>query len=875
MATAGGVDPKTAAFFDQCNVGIDPRDADTPDNWVPRHPDLVRLTGRHPFNVEPPLDLLMDTGMITPPAYHFVRDHGAVPKCDWDTHTCKVNGFVSNPFTFTMDELTTWPTISFPCTLTCAGNRRKEQNMTKQTVGFNWGAAATSCSVWKGVPLKYILEKAGVKTKKDGARHVSFVGADKLPNGYYGTSCPIDLAMDPLSDVIIAYEQNGKRLMPDHGYPLRLIIPGWIGGRMVKWLTEITVTEKESDNYYHFFDNRILPPQVDKERADKEGWWYKPEYLFNELNINSAISSPAHGEILALDNGAKPYTMKGYAYSGGGRKVTRVEVSTDQGTTWELTELTHLPPRESGKHWCWCHWEIKIPVLQLLACVGGDIRCRAWDEASNSQPRNLTWNVMGMGNNPEFVVRVHSCPASDSHVSGLGIWFEQPTIPGPGAGGWMIKPNEDKPPGTRPVESKPPPPGAKEWRSALTSNAAYSPLAMQKGGGGSGPAPVKVVTPAKFAAAATPPAPDGAKVFTMAEVEAHSAEDDCWIVIANKVYDATPYLKEHPGGSASITMNGGMDATEDFDAVHSDKARKMLEDFYIGELGDVASGPRGDAAPAPAAPAAAASSAPVALDPRKKIKVALIKKDILSHDTRRFRFALQSDKHVLGLPCGNHMFVIAQVDGAPVMRAYTPASGNDDVGYFDLVVKVYFRNVHPRFPDGGKMSQHLESLKIGDTIEVKGPIGHYTYLGRGKFLENKNERTCKKIGLICGGTGITPAYQVIREILKDKEDPTQVMLLYANQTPDDILLREELDKWAKDFPTRFKCHYTVDRVPEGIKDWPYSVGFINEEMIRAHLPAADGPNSFVGMCGPPPMINFACIPNLQKAGYTEENYMSF
>jgi len=400
---------------------------------------------------------------------------------------------------------------------------------------------------------------------------------------------------------------------------------------------------------------------------------------------------------------------------------------------------------------------------------------------------------------------------------------------------------------------------------------------MQKGGGGSGPAPVKVVTPAKFAAAATPPAPDGAKVFTMAEVEAHSAEDDCWIVIANKVYDATPYLKEHPGGSASITMNGGMDATEDFDAVHSDKARKMLEDFYIGELGDVASGPRGDAAPAPApaAPAAAASSAPVALDPRKKIKVALIKKDILSHDTRRFRFALQSDKHVLGLPCGNHMFVIAQVDGAPVMRAYTPASGNDDVGYFDLVVKVYFRNVHPRFPDGGKMSQHLESLKIGDTIEVKGPIGHYTYLGRGKFLENKNERTCKKIGLICGGTGITPAYQVIREILKDKEDPTQVMLLYANQTPDDILLREELDKWAKDFPTRFKCHYTVDRVPEGIKDWPYSVGFINEEMIRAHLPAADGPNSFVGMCGPPPMINFACIPNLQKAGYTEENYMSF
>ena len=250
------------SHFDQGGYGIDPRDADTPDNWIPRHPSLIRLTGRHPFNVEPPLTMLMDAGMITPPALHIVRDHGAVPRLDWDTHTFTVSGMVRNPITLTMDELAAMPTISFPVTITCAGNRRKEQNMTKQTVGFNWGAAATGCSVWTGVRLRDVLLRAGALSHDDGARFVCFEGADRLPNGHYGTGLTLPHAMDPTMDVILAFEQNGRRLIPDHGYPVRVIIPGWIGGRSVKWLTKIVVTDKESDNYYHYFDNRILPPQV-------------------------------------------------------------------------------------------------------------------------------------------------------------------------------------------------------------------------------------------------------------------------------------------------------------------------------------------------------------------------------------------------------------------------------------------------------------------------------------------------------------------------------------------------------------------------------------------------------------------------------------
>ena len=253
---------------------------------MPRHPSLVRLTGRHPFNCEPPLKDLMEAGFITPSALHYVRNHGAVPKCEWATHTLTVDGLVDKPTTFTMDDLLAMPAREIPITLVCAGNRRKEENLTAQTIGFNWGAAGHGCSVWKGVLLRDVLLKCGVKTPDDGANHVCFVGKESMPKGRYGTSIVWHTAMDPACDVMLAYEQNGEKLMPDHGYPLRLVIPGFIGGRMIKWLTEISVTEKESDNYFHFNDNRVLPEHVTAEIATAEGWWYKPDYIINDLNLS-------------------------------------------------------------------------------------------------------------------------------------------------------------------------------------------------------------------------------------------------------------------------------------------------------------------------------------------------------------------------------------------------------------------------------------------------------------------------------------------------------------------------------------------------------------------------------------------------------------
>lgn len=254
---------------------LDPRDESTADNWIERNSSMVRLTGKHPFNSEAPLNRLMHHGFITPVPLHYVRNHGQVPKAQWADWTVEVTGLVKRPMKFTMDQLVSeFAYREFPVTLVCAGNRRKEQNMVKKSKGFNWGSAGVSTTLWRGVPLSDLLRRCGIFSRKGGALNVCFEGSEDLPGGggsKYGTSIKKEYAMDPSRDIILAYMQNGELLTPDHGFPVRMIIPGFIGGRMVKWLKRIIVTTKESDNFYHFKDNRVLPTHVDAELADAEG----------------------------------------------------------------------------------------------------------------------------------------------------------------------------------------------------------------------------------------------------------------------------------------------------------------------------------------------------------------------------------------------------------------------------------------------------------------------------------------------------------------------------------------------------------------------------------------------------------------------------
>ncbi|XP_075972280.1 NADH-cytochrome b5 reductase 2 isoform X3 [Anticarsia gemmatalis] len=272
------------------------------------------------------------------------------------------------------------------------------------------------------------------------------------------------------------------------------------------------------------------------------------------------------------------------------------------------------------------------------------------------------------------------------------------------------------------------------------------------------------------------------------------------------------------------------------------------------------------------------SSKLVALvDPNTKYALPLIEREEISHDTRRFRFGLPSSEHVLGLPIGQHIHLTAKIDDDLVIRSYTPVSSDDDKGYVDLVVKVYFKNVHPKFPEGGKMSQYLENMKINDTIDVRGPSGRLQYAGNGVFLIKKMRKDppvqilARKLNMIAGGTGITPMLQLVRHICSDANDPTEMRLLFANQTEEDILLRNELEKYQTEYPDKFKLWYTLDRPNE---EWKYSKGFINDEMIREHLfPATD--DCLVLMCGPPPMINFACTPALEKLGFKEQQRFAY
>lgn len=174
------------------------------------------------------------------------------------------------------------------------------------------------------------------------------------------------------------------------------------------------------------------------------------------------------------------------------------------------------------------------------------------------------------------------------------------------------------------------------------------------------------------------------------------------------------------------------------------------------------------------------------------------------------------------------------------------------------------------------MSQYLDSLKIGDKVAMRGPKGSLEYLGQGKFTITKSingQKVAtpyykKNIGMIAGGTGITPMLQIIRGILKNPRDKTKLWLIFANQTENDILLRKELEQIDS---SRLHLWYTLDKPPAG---WKYSEGFINTEMCRTHLPPA-GDDTMIFVCGPPPMIKYACEPAFKELGIKSDQWYSF
>jgi len=251
--------------------------------------------------------------------------------------------------------------------------------------------------------------------------------------------------------------------------------------------------------------------------------------------------------------------------------------------------------------------------------------------------------------------------------------------------------------------------------------------------------------------------------------------------------------------------------------------------------------------------------------------VTLVSKESLSHDVRKFRFATAPGQ-TLGLEAGRHLTLSTSKEGKLLSRPYSPVSSETETGHFDLCVKIYFPT--ETFP-GGQMSMYLENLPIGGSIDVKGPLGKCYYSAPSQLTLVKGEETqtraAPSIGMIAGGTGITPFLAIIRKIFANPADNTKVSLLFANQTEKDIFLREELESIVEKSPN-FKLWYTVDRPPA---DWKYSKGFVTQEMIKDHLWEGDVRPSVFMLCGPPPMVKAACLPSLEKLGIAESDIIAW
>lgn len=207
----------------------------------------------------------------------------------------------------------------------------------------------------------------------------------------------------------------------------------------------------------------------------------------------------------------------------------------------------------------------------------------------------------------------------------------------------------------------------------------------------------------------------------------------------------------------------------------------------------------------------------------------------VSNDTKVYTFAFPNANQTSGLVVASAILTKYVTEkGNNVVRPYTPITDVRKKGSFDLLVKTY---------EGGKMSVHMRGLEVGDSLPFKGPILKW------KWEPNQ----FKEIGLIGGGTGITPLYQLVHEILSHNDvDKTKITLLYGSKTMDDILLKDELDALAAKYPDQFTVKYFIDKIVDSRKDDKITVGYIGKDVLESNLPKPSA-DSHVFICGPPPL----------------------
>ena len=339
---------------------------------------LLNVHSRQPYNAEPPTAQLR-TSFLTPANGFYVRSHGDIPVIDLASHRLRVTGRVATALDLSMDELRDrFPSRSVMATLQCAGNRRADMQRVRPTSGDPWAPGAIGTAEWRGVALADVLHAAGAE---EGAGHVAFDCADECHvegrTFHYGASIPMAKALGP--EVLLAHEMNGAALHPEHGAPLRLVVPGYAGVRSPKWLHTVTVQDAPSDNPIQADDYKLFPSHVTKETADPARG-----VTINGLPLNSAICEPASHARLPVG----PATLRGYA-TATDRAVARVDVSLDGGRTWSQAELED----HGGGPWSWTFWQAALDLPK----GEHELAVRAWDDAGQTQPAlpDDTWNYKG------------------------------------------------------------------------------------------------------------------------------------------------------------------------------------------------------------------------------------------------------------------------------------------------------------------------------------------------------------------------------------------------------------------------------------------------------------------------------------------------
>lgn len=370
----------------------------------------------------------------------------------------------------------------------------------------------------------------------------------------------------------------------------------------------------------------------------------------------------------------------------------------------------------------------------------------------------------------------------------------------------------------------------------------------------------------------------GAASYTVDDLLAKREAGQVWIAIKNKVYDVTEFLDDHPGGAEIITdipVDNVKQMTAEFDdAEHSEEAMEQLAPLFRGMLHTGENEEEEEEEEEVQIHHGPSEPTFTPFAEYTNVSLLLDSKEHLSHDVTVYRFQLPDMAlDTFSLAIGKHIVLsYEEMDGKHVSRAYTPVSPLGDRGFVDFLIKSY---------SGGKMSEYLRKLRPQvDHVQMQGPKGKLAYLGEGKFvIRTKGVEELVELdhlGMIAGGSGITPMFQIIQAVAQNPADNLKITLVFANKTEEDMILRHALDalQLLKQ-RGQINIHYMLDSPPTDAKNFRGEVGFVTKQVLAKQMPKASSTKAMVFLCGPPGLVNKVCVPALKEIGFTKERIFKF